>query len=172
MREFIASDLHGSLVHAQRLFEAYERERADRILLLGDLLGHSLFSGDNEALLELFSRYGDRILAVRGNCDSTADCAILPFDLPESRSFSEDGRLFFLLHAPDAAPELPEGALLLHGHTHVPAARVGKKLSLFCPGSAAFPRGGSYPGYMTYENGLFCWKSLAGELKNAVKLPE
>ena len=36
MREFIASDLHGSLVHAQRLFEAFERERADRILLLGD----------------------------------------------------------------------------------------------------------------------------------------
>ena len=25
MREFIASDLHGSLVHAQRLFEAFER---------------------------------------------------------------------------------------------------------------------------------------------------
>ena len=55
MREFIASDLHGSLVHAQRLFEAFERERADRILLLGDLLGHSLFSGDNDALLALFS---------------------------------------------------------------------------------------------------------------------
>lgn len=145
MREFIASDLHGSLVHAQRLFEAFERERADRILLLGDLLGHSLFSGDNDALLALFSRYEDRILAVRGNCDSAADCEKLPFDLPESRSFSEDERLFFLLHAPDAAPELPEGALLLHGHTHVPAARVGKSFPFSAPARPPFPAAAAIP---------------------------
>ena len=40
MKWFIASDIHGSEYYCKKMLEAFERERADRILLLGDLLYH------------------------------------------------------------------------------------------------------------------------------------
>ena len=40
MKWMIASDLHGSAYYGKRMVEAFEREGAGRLLLLGDLLYH------------------------------------------------------------------------------------------------------------------------------------
>ena len=40
MKWMIASDLHGSAFYCKKMLEAFDRERADRLLLLGDLLYH------------------------------------------------------------------------------------------------------------------------------------
>ena len=40
MKWMIASDLHGSAQCCRRLLEALQREGADRLILLGDLLYH------------------------------------------------------------------------------------------------------------------------------------
>ena len=40
MKWMIASDLHGSAKYVRLLTEAYAREGADRLLLLGDILYH------------------------------------------------------------------------------------------------------------------------------------
>ena len=41
MKWMIASDIHGSAYYCEKLLEAYKREQADRLLLLGDVLYHS-----------------------------------------------------------------------------------------------------------------------------------
>ena len=40
MKWMVASDIHGSAKYCRELLGAYEREKADRLLLLGDLLYH------------------------------------------------------------------------------------------------------------------------------------
>ena len=40
MKLLIASDLHGSAYYCEKLLEAFQREEADRILFLGDILLH------------------------------------------------------------------------------------------------------------------------------------
>ena len=40
MKWMIASDIHGSAYYCEKMIEAYRTERADRLLLLGDLLYH------------------------------------------------------------------------------------------------------------------------------------
>ena len=40
MKWMIASDLHGSAFYCKKMIKAFERERADRLLLLGELLYH------------------------------------------------------------------------------------------------------------------------------------
>ena len=40
MKLMIASDIHGSAYYCRKMLEAYEREQADRLLLLGDILYH------------------------------------------------------------------------------------------------------------------------------------
>ena len=36
----IASDIHGSAYYCRKMLEAFDREQADRLLLLGDILYH------------------------------------------------------------------------------------------------------------------------------------
>ena len=40
MKLMIASDIHGSAFYCRSMIEAFEREEADRLLLLGDILYH------------------------------------------------------------------------------------------------------------------------------------
>ena len=40
MKLMIASDIHGSAYYCRKLLEAYDREGADKLLLLGDVLYH------------------------------------------------------------------------------------------------------------------------------------
>ena len=40
MKWLIASDIHGSAAYTKELLERFQKERADRLVLLGDLLYH------------------------------------------------------------------------------------------------------------------------------------
>ena len=40
MKYMIASDIHGSAYYCEKMLEALEKEKADRLVLLGDLLYH------------------------------------------------------------------------------------------------------------------------------------
>ena len=40
MKWMIASDIHGSAFWCRKLVEAFRREEADRLILLGDVLYH------------------------------------------------------------------------------------------------------------------------------------
>ena len=40
MKLMFASDIHGSLFYAEKVAEAYKNEKAEKLILLGDLLYH------------------------------------------------------------------------------------------------------------------------------------
>ena len=40
MKLMIASDIHGSAYYCRKMLEAYDREKADKLFLLGDILYH------------------------------------------------------------------------------------------------------------------------------------
>ena len=40
MKFLIASDIHGSAYFCKKLLEAYDKEKADKLILLGDILYH------------------------------------------------------------------------------------------------------------------------------------
>ena len=41
MKYMFASDIHGSQYYCKKMLDAYREEKADRLILLGDLLYHS-----------------------------------------------------------------------------------------------------------------------------------
>ena len=74
MKWMIASDIHGSEYYCSRLLEAFEREGAQRLLLLGDILYHGPRNELPEdyapqKTAELLNARWEKILCVRGNCD-------------------------------------------------------------------------------------------------------
>ena len=86
MRILVASDIHGSAFYCEKLLHAFEKEQAQRLLLLGDILYH----GPRNALTKeyatketaaLLNSYKDKIFCVRGNCDAEVDQMMLDFPI-------------------------------------------------------------------------------------------
>ena len=173
MKWLIASDIHGSALYAERLMAAFEREDAQRMLLLGDLLYHgprnALPEGyDPPRVIALLNERKDRLLCVRGNCEAEVDQMVLRFPvLTDYALLPLENRLIFITHGhlynEEHLPPLQKGDILLHGHTHVPACREHEDFVYLNPGSVSIPKENSPHSYMTLENGLFTWKTLEGE---------
>lgn len=173
MKLLIASDIHGSAYFCRELMETYKRERADKLILLGDILYHGPRNdlpreyAPKEVIAMLNSMRED-ILCVRGNCDTEVDQMVLKFPIMADYGFLyERGRMIFLTHGhvfnEGNLPMLKKGDILLHGHTHVPVCREHEDYIYMNPGSVSIPKEGSRHSYMTYEDGAFAWKSLEGE---------
>lgn len=172
MKWFIASDIHGSAVFCERLLEAFARERADKLLLLGDLLYHGPRNDLPEGyapreVAALLNRRKEKIFCVRGNCEAEVDQMMLEFPVLGDYCLLEAaGKLVFATHGHhfcmEAPPALQKGDVLLHGHTHIPAKDGSKGFWYLNPGSVSIPKEGSPRGYMTLEGGLFLWKTLDG----------
>lgn len=184
MKYLIASDLHGSAEYVSQLMAARERERADTLLLLGDLLYHGPRNElpedyDTKRCIAMLNAVAQDMIAVRGNCDAEVDQMVLDFPMMEDYVFLDDAapRLFLThghLYDPiDPPPQLAAGDVMLSGHTHVPASSRSESGVWFLnPGSVSIPKRGSPHSYMTLEDGLFLWKTLDGEIYRELRTEE
>ena len=171
MKWMIASDIHGSAYYCRMLMDALQRERADRLLLLGDLLYHGPRNDlprdyAPKAVLAMLNEQKERILCVRGNCDTEVDQMVLDFPiLADYGALYAANRLIYATHGHrfnrQSPPPLQHGDILLHGHTHVPDWTVfGQENLCLNPGSVSIPKAGSAHSYMTLENAAFRWYDL------------
>ena len=183
MKWMIASDLHGSYFYASQMQQAFEREQADRLLLLGDLLYHGPRNDLPEGyapkqVMPLLNGMKDRLLCVRGNCDAEVDQMVLEFPVLADYAVLPVGRrLVYATHGhvynTKTPPPLAPGDILLHGHTHIPAWEPFGQGSLYLnPGSVSLPKEGSAHSYMTLENGCFRWKTMDGRTYHELTLSD
>ncbi len=175
MKLIICSDIHGDLDSAKKVFEAYEREGAEKMLILGDLLYHGPRNDlpptyAPKEVIALLNENKEKILCVRGNCDTEVDQMVLDFPiLADYIYLSLDGLLVFATHGHHhntaTPPALGEGEILLHGHTHVlKCEEFGNGNFYLNPGSAALPKEGNPRSYMVYEDRRFTVKDLDGRV--------
>lgn len=172
MKLMIASDIHGSAFYCQKLIDAYRREGADRLLLLGDILYHGPRNDlpkeyDPKSVIAMLNPLKNELLCVRGNCDTEVDQMVLAFPILADYCLLElDGRTIFATHGhiynPQNLPPLKKGDILLNGHTHIPANQNMGTYTYINPGSVSIPKDGSDHGYILYDN-EFIWKDLDGK---------
>ena len=176
MKLMIASDIHGSALFCRKMLEAFDREGAERLLLLGDLLYHGprndLPKGyAPKEVIALLNDRRERIFCVRGNCDTEVDQMVLRFPIMADYAVLplDNGRLCYATHGHvfnmQSPPPLCPGDLLLQGHTHVPCCEAfGENHFCLNPGSVSIPKEGSERGYMTLCGASFAWKTLDGRI--------
>lgn len=175
MKYMIASDIHGAAGYCEGMLDAYRREAADRLILLGDILYHGPRNDLPERyapkeVISMLNPLKDELLCVRGNCDTEVDQMVLEFPIMADYALLALGkRTVFITHGHNFneqnLPPLKNGDILLHGHTHVPKCVEHETYIYMNPGSVSIPKEGSWHGYMTLENGVFLWKDLDGEVK-------
>lgn len=172
MKYFVASDLHGSALFCRKMLEAYDREQADKLVLLGDILYHGPRNDLPEGyapkeVIELLNARKQDIICVRGNCDAEVDQMVLEFPIMADYCVLENGSdIIYATHGhkynEKNLPAAVTGMVLLHGHTHVPKCIQHEQYVYMNPGSLSIPKENSHHGYMILENGNYIWKDLDG----------
>ncbi len=171
MKYLIASDLHGSAYYCRKLWETFEKEQADRLLLLGDLLYHGPRNQlpkeyDTQAVPRLLNTHKEELFCVRGNCDAQVDQMVLDFPIMAEYALLSAGKTtIFATHGhvyhEKNLPPLKKGDILLCGHTHIPACRwTDEEILYLNPGSVSIPKQGSAHSYMVFDGHIFLWKDL------------
>ncbi len=172
MKLLFFSDLHG----CSQAFEALDLQikalNPDILVMLGDALYH----GPRNPLradyappkvVDMLNGYKDKIIAIRGNCDSEVDQMLLEFPImAEYSQLMVNKQRFFLTHghhwSPDKLPALPTGSLFCYGHTHVPhLERLENGIVVFNPGSISLPKGGSVASFGLFEDGVVSLLTLS-----------
>lgn len=159
MKLIIASDIHGSLKYTRKLEELINKTNPDNIILLGDLLYHGARNSlpDEYSTMDvanILNKYSNKIIAVRGNCDSEVDDMVTIFSIMDDyKTIDIDGTTFYLTHGHliDKYNYLFNDKYLISGHTHVYNLE-GKQLN---PGSVGIPKVNPEHTCILYENKLF-----------------
>lgn len=172
MKYIIASDIHGSYAWCQQLIDAFHGEQADKLVLLGDLLYHGPRNDfpDDYAPKKVFDALNaikDKIICVRGNCDSEVDQMVLEFPIMADFALLDNGKggVLFATHGhlynQENLPLLNAGDVLLNGHFHVPCFQALENGAFYANcGSVALPKDDTPHAYIVYEDGVFTWIDL------------
>lgn len=161
MKYLIVSDIHGSLPRLEKVLSFYEANRYDMLVILGDILNYGPRNGipegiDAIGIADRLNSMADKIVAVRGNCDSEVDQMLLKFPcLADYCILVAGDRRIFLTHGhkynEDNMPTLGIDAFF-YGHTHLWKLEKNADGVLICnTGSITFPKGGRIPTFATIE---------------------
>lgn len=150
MKLLFVSDIHGSVFYLKKAIEVFEKEKADQMIILGDLLYHGPRNPlpkeyNPKEVLTILNQYKDKIISVKGNCDSEVDQMVLEFPIMAEYSIIFNGKKkVFATHGhkfnKDNVPNISDGDILIHGHTHIPVAERLDNIILLNPGSISLPK--------------------------------
>ena len=186
MKLMFASDIHGSLGGCKAVFDRFEAEKPEKLILLGDLLYHGPRNDIPEdyapkQVIELLNDHAGDILCVRGNCDAEVDQMVLSFPIMSDSLVlwlreplkKDDGvtgdrhsHMAYCTHGhlcdPEALPLINPGDIVISGHTHLYRAEKKNGIYYVNTGSVSLPKGGNPPTYATYKDGVFEIKTTDG----------
>lgn len=176
MKLMIASDIHGSGYYCEKMIEAYQKEKADKLLLLGDILYHGPRNDlprdyNPKQVITMLNGMAEELICVRGNCDTEVDQMVLDFPImAEYCILYVNQHMIFAIHGhkfnEENPPLLKKGDILLNGHTHVPKCESYENFIYMNPGSVSIPKENSAHGYMTLEGNTCLWMDLEGKCYN------
>ena len=175
-----ASDIHGSAYYCNKMLEAYQKEKADRLVLLGDLLYHGPRNDlprdyAPKQVIAMLNQWKEHLYVVRGNCDAEVDQMVLQFPIMADYCILMDGeRTIYCSHGhvynEENLPPMKNGDIFMHGHTHVLRADKRENYTILNPGSVSIPKAWNIPTYAVLENGLFSIRGFDGEIVKELQL--
>ena len=151
MKLMIASDLHGSAYYTHQLLDAWDREGAPRLCLLGDILYHGPRNDLPEGyapkeVLAMLNERKDRIFCVRGNCDGEVDQMVLDFPIMADYAVLTEGeRLIYATHGqcttlPTCRRCSPATFCCMATPTCPPGRRLARETSTSTPARSPSPK--------------------------------
>jgi putative phosphoesterase len=172
MKYLIASDLHGSYYYAKKIVEIFEKEKADKLIFLGDIYNHgprNPLPKDYSPMdvAKLLNSIKDKMIVVKGNCDSEVDTMISDFDFIEDLCLVVDSKTIFLTHGhvynKDNMPKTSYSAVI-YGHFHTGFIEEINGVTVANTGSLSLPKNNTPNSYILVDNGSIILKDIEGNI--------
>ena len=178
MKLIIASDIHGSSYYAQKVKDIFFQEKGDLLVLLGDIYNpgpRNPISKDYAPMqvAEIFNSVKDKLLVIKGNCDSEVDTLISEFDFSDFSQIFVDGLKITLTHGhkfnKDNMPT-NAGDVMCYGHFHTGFIdKVGDTV-VANAGSVSLPKDGTARSYLTIQDSTITLKDIDGNIIDSKKI--
>ncbi len=97
MKVMCISDIHGNIECLNKAVEQFRKEKAEKLLILGDFSSYYFSSSDFE-VAEILNNMAGVIIAVKGNCDSSEQDNLFHFDLGLIKTIDINGKKVTLTH--------------------------------------------------------------------------
>lgn len=179
MKIMFISDIHGSFKYIKKALDIFELEKAEKLVILGDILYHGPRNDlpddyDPKKVISLLNGFKHKIIAVRGNCDAEVDQMVLEFPMrADYATIDIDNHHFFLTHGhlfdENNLPNLNKGDVFVYGHIHKQIAKEKDGIYIINPSSISLPKEGNNS-YGIYEKDNFYIKELNGNIVNLIKI--
>ena len=180
MKWMIASDIHGSAYYCEKTLGRYKEEKADRLILLGDLLYHGPRNDlpkdyAPKKVIEMLNANSESLLCVRGNCEAEVDQMVLNFPVMADYALLSFGKqVIFITHGhiynTENLPPIKNSDVLLHGHTHIRIMENKGDYFYVNPGSVSIPKENQVNSYAIFEDGIFTTKDLDGNVLETLEI--
>ena len=165
MKILFFSDIHGVKKNLEKMTEIIETQKPDKIVVLGDLYYqgfNQIQKGmlDNLIVQQFLMNYKDKLIVLKGNCDSDIDIKKSGFPICSDLSLiNVDGIDIYLTHGNEYNynnnEKFNKKGILVYGHEHIPYIRKKEDMVFICVGSISLPRNDFGETYMIYNNKKF-----------------
>lgn len=180
MKLVVISDIHGSSDYAEKIKEIMEKEKPEKLILLGDLYYHGPRNPLPEGyhpmkVAEILNAYADKIIAVRGNCDAEVDEMISNFKIYSELRLDWEERSIFLTHGHKHNMEQwpnEDFDIMLYGHFHMGFIHKEKGKVFANPGSISLPKNQTKHSYLVLYHNTISLKDINGDVILACDLNE
>ena len=176
MKFLIASDLHGSYTYTKQLLQAFESEKADKLILLGDIYNHGprnpLPDGYNPIeVAQLLNAVSKQLIVIRGNCDSCVDEMISNFQFIQDTIIVINNKTIYLQHVDKYnIDHLPKIAfdIFIYGHYHTGFIQNLNDIIIANTGSVSLPKNNTERSYLILETDRLSLKNLQGKVIHSI----
>lgn len=177
MKLLVVSDIHGSAYYAEKIPEIFEREKADKIIVLGDLYYHgprNPLTKDYSPMkvAEILNSLKDRLEVIKGNCDAEVDEMISEFKFKEHLLLDVNNLKVYFTHGhKNNMDNLPDEQIdmMVYGHFHT-GFIVKKDGIIFAnPGSISLPKDNTKNSYLILDKESIVLKDIDGNVIDEFK---
>ena len=170
MKFVIASDLHGSAYYAQKILDVCDKEKAQKLILLGDIYNHGPRNNlpkdyAPKMVADLLNGVKENLVVIKGNCDSEVDKMISEFSFVEDLVLISGGKTIFLTHGhvynKDKMPKTKFDGII-YGHFHTGFIDEKDGIIIANAGSLSIPKDNTPSSYIILENGVLTLKDING----------
>jgi len=163
MKLMFISDIHGVKTNLPLIREKFKEHSCDKLIVLGDLY----YIGPKNSMKEdydiayvkdFLESFKDKLICIRGNCDSDVDIEFSSFPIINDLSLIHTNQLDIYIthgHLYNENNWNKENSILIFGHYHIPFIKEENNRLFINPGSISLPKNNSNPTYLIWDEKKF-----------------
>lgn len=172
MKAMFISDIHGIKTNLNIIEKRFKELKCDKLIILGDLyyIGpRNEMSEDYniKEVLNFLNKYKDKIICIKGNCDSEVDEYVSEFPIIDKLGMILlDNHEVYITHGHIYNENNwdKENSILIYGHFHIPFIKENNTNIYINPGSISLPKDGNNPTFLIYDNNKFTIYDILGNI--------